>query len=152
MKIKLFLLIVLTFAFSFAFSQENKTRILPEGVIQFTPEQIQWTDGPTALPQGTKMCILYGDYKSKGPFAMRLKLLPNQVVKLHVHTNDEVVTVLEGSIMVGFGKQIQNSGTTNFTSGSFYVNPGGIEHFIIVGKEGVTIQINSIGPWTVEFK
>ena len=152
MKIKSFLLFVFAFCFSFVFSQTNKTPILPEGAIQFTPEQMQWTDGPAALPKGTKMCILYGDYKNKGPFAMRLKLPGNQVVKLHVHTNDEVVTVLEGSVMIGFGKQMQNSEATNFTTGSFYVNPGKIEHFVIVGKEGVTLQINSIGPWTVEFR
>ena len=152
MRIKFLLLIVLAFSFSFAFPQTHKTGTLPKGVIQFAPEQIHWIDGPTALPKGTKMCILYGDYKTKGPFAMRLKLPPNQIVKLHVHTNDEVVTVLEGSVRIGFGKQTQNSETTNFTAGSFYVNPGKLEHFVIVGREGVTLQINSIGPWTVEFR
>jgi len=152
MRIKILPLLVLAFPFSFAFPQAHKTGTLPKGVIQFTPEQIHWIDGPTALPKGTKMCILYGDYKTKGPFAMRLKLLPNQIVKLHVHTNDEVVTVLEGSVMIGFGKQTQNSETTNFTAGSFYVNPAKLEHFVIVGRDGVTLQINSIGPWTVEFR
>ena len=152
MKIKSFLLITLSFYSSLVFSQSNKSQLLPEGAIQFTSGQMQWIDGPAALPKGTKMCLLYGDYKKNEPFAMRLKLPANQIVKLHIHTNDEVVTVLDGSVMIGFGKQIQNSEETNFTAGGFYVNPGKTEHFVIVGQDGVTIQINSIGPWTVEFK
>jgi hypothetical protein len=152
MKIKSFLLITFSFYSSLVFSQSKKSQVLPEGAIQFTSGQMQWIDGPAALPKGTQMCLLYGDYKENGPFAMRLKLPANQIVKLHIHNNDEVVTVLEGSVMIGFGKQIQNSEATNFTAGSFYVNPGMTEHFVIVGQDGVTIQINSIGPWTVEFK
>jgi hypothetical protein len=152
MKIKSFLLVTLSFYSSLVFSQSNKSQVLPEGAIQFTSVQMQWVDGPAVLPKGTKMCLLYGDYKKNEPFAMRLKLPANQIVRLHIHTNDEVVTVLEGSVMIGFGKQVQNSEATNFTAGSFYVNPGKTEHFVIVGQDGATIQINSIGPWTVEFK
>jgi mannose-6-phosphate isomerase-like protein (cupin superfamily) len=132
--------------------QMKEAAPLPKGVIQFTPDQLLWLTGPETLPKGTMMCILYGDPKKEGPFAIRLKLPANQVIKLHVHPNDEVVTVLEGSVIVGFGDRIQLNKAKTFTAGSFYVNPAKAKHFVAIEKGGATVQINSIGPWTIEFK
>jgi quercetin dioxygenase-like cupin family protein len=125
---------------------------LPKGAVQLTPDQMLWVAGPEALPKGTTMCVLYGDMTKEGPFAIRLKLPANQVIKLHVHSRDEVVTVLEGAVMVGFGERMQMSRTKTFTAGSFYVNPAKEKHFVAIDKDGATIQLNSIGPWGIDFK
>ncbi|MEO5572726.1 MAG: cupin domain-containing protein [Bacteroidia bacterium] len=125
---------------------------LPKGAVQFTPDQMQWVAGPEALPKGTKMCVLYGDMTKEGPFAIRLKLPANQIIKLHVHKNDEVITVIEGAVMVGFGDRMQMSKTKTFTAGSFYVNPAKEKHFVAIDKDGATVQLNSMGPWGIDFK
>jgi mannose-6-phosphate isomerase-like protein (cupin superfamily) len=171
MKTKISLLIVISF-FSFkSFSQTTDSLaqtkdstakpappvkdtevILPKGTVQLTPDKMLYTVGPETLPKGTLMCVLYGDPKAEGPFAIRLKLPANQVIKLHTHPKDEVVTVIEGSVMVGFGERIQLSKAKTFTAGSFYVNPAKSKHFVAIEKDGATVQINSIGPWTIEFK
>jgi quercetin dioxygenase-like cupin family protein len=160
MKTKISLLIVIVFFSIKSYSQTDSTAKpvqqakeapLPKGIIQFTPDQIEWKDGPATLPKGTQMSVLYGDPKAACPFAMRLKLPANQVIKVHSHPKDEVVTVIEGSVMVGFGERIQMSKTKTFTAGSFYVNPANAKHYVAVGKDGATVQINGIGPWTIVF-
>ena len=154
MKIKASLLVVIIFCCLKSYSQtkDSLPSSLPKGAVQFTPDQMQWVDGPEALPKGTKMCVLYGDMKKAEPFAMRLKLPANQVIKLHIHPNDEVVTVLEGSLMLGFGDRMQMSKTRTFPAGSFYVNPAKTKHFVAIDKDGATIQVNAVGPWGIEFK
>ena len=125
--------------------------VLPKGAVQLTPDKMLWMAGPETMPKGTQMCVLYGDPKEAGPFAIRLKLPANQVIKLHTHPKDEVVTVIEGSVMVGFGERIQLSKSKTFGAGSFYVNPANSKHFVAIEKDGATVQINGIGPWTTVF-
>jgi|GEM_PF-1843716 len=175
MKTKISLLIIVSFLSFKSFSQTTDTLskpavqskdslvksiphtkdtsiVLPKGTVQFTPDKMLWTVGPETLPKGTLMCVMYGDPKAEGPFAIRLKLPANQVIKLHTHPVDEVVTVMEGSVMVGFGERIQLSKAKTFTAGSFYVNPAKSKHFVAIEKDGATVQINGMGPWTIEFK
>jgi hypothetical protein len=135
-----------------SFSQSNNKQSLPKGCVQLTPGDMQWTDTSSVLAKGTKYCVLYGDIKKSAPFAIRIQLPPNLVIKTHYHPNDEVVTVLDGSLSVGFGDRTPSSETKTFTANSFYVNAANVEHFVVVGSEGVTIQINAIGPWITTFK
>lgn len=127
-------------------SAQNKT--LPGGCLQFTPEQLPWVDSVPNLPPGTRFCALYGDIKKTGSFAIRLQLQPNIVLKNHYHEQDEVVTVLEGSVSVSFPGQPAQT----FGAGSFYVNAAQVQHAVEVGPQGATLQINAQGPWTVIFK
>lgn len=148
-----FLLIIFSLLFSLmGYSQTNSNLPLPKGCIQLRPEQMQWKDTSSTLPKGVKYCILYGDIKKNGPFAIRLMLPPNLILKTHHHLNDEVVTVLDGSVAVGFGDKASSSETKIFSTNSFYVNAANVEHFVVVGNVGATIQINSIGPWITTFK
>src|SRR5689334_7793845 len=125
-----FQLILLFLSFSFvSFSQSNNKPSLPKGCVQFTPDEMQWTDTSSVLAKGTKYCILYGDIKKTAPFAIRLQLPPNLVIKTHHHPNDEVVTVLDGSVSVGFGDRTPSSTTKTFSANSFYVNAANVEHF-----------------------
>lgn len=126
---------------------------LPGGCIQLTPDKMIWRDSVPGLLKGARLAILYGDTKSAAPFTVRVKFPPNAVLKRHYHENDEVVTVLEGSVSVGFGEQGPgNAATQLFGAGSFYVNAAKVEHFVVAGPQGATIQINAMGPWTVIYK
>ena len=119
--------------------------------VQFTPERIIWKEGPANLPKGVEMCLLYSNPKATGPFAARFKFPANYKLYAHYHENDEVVTVLEGSVFVGFGDKTDMSVAKEFKAGSFYVNPARSHHFVVIGKKGAVVQINSVGPWTLEF-
>ena len=90
--------------------------------------------------------------KQRELFAIRLKFPPHVVVEPHIHTEDEVVTVIEGNIVIGFGDVLDPSKAKSFTASGFYVIPAKTYHFVSVGDKGATIQINSNGPWTVGFK
>jgi uncharacterized protein DUF4437 len=146
-----FLTILLLTSFH-CFSQAQQQNGLPRGAVQLAPSDIKWSDGPATLPKGAKIAVLYGDTKTTGLFAIRLKFPPHAVVRPHMHSEDEVVTVIDGNIAIGFGDQQDPSKARSFSASGFYVIPAKTYHFVSVGDKGATIQINSNGPWTVEFK
>mgnify|MGYP000845472991 CR=1 FL=1 len=148
MKYKFLFPFILTITGFHSFAQSFS---LPAGCIQFTPTEMKWIDTLSTLPKGTSFCLLYGDIKQEGPFAVRLKFPPNLFLKKHYHAKDEVVTVLEGTISVGFSDRTP-PGLKAFNAGSFYVNAANVEHYVMVGPEGATIQINAMGPWTITYK
>ncbi len=117
--------------------------------IQLDAAALAWADAPSSMPKGTKMAVLEGDPKKEGMFTLRLRAPKGFVLGPHTHPADERVTVLEGTIAVGFGTVIDKSKGRGFGPGSFYVNPPGRTHFVW-SDEGCVVQITGVGPWKVE--
>jgi anti-sigma factor ChrR (cupin superfamily) len=117
--------------------------------IQIDADGVVWADAPASMPKGTKMAILEGDPKKEGIFTIRLKAPPGFELPVHTHPADERVTVLAGSIAVGFGKTMDKSRGRVFKAGAFYVNPTPTPHFVW-SDEGCVVQITGVGPWRVD--
>lgn len=117
--------------------------------IQVDAAGVVWSEAPAAMPQGTKMAVLEGDPKQQGIFTIRLQAPAGFLLGAHTHPAAERVTVLEGSIAVGFGATVDKSKGRAFKAGSFYVNPPGQPHFVW-SDQGCIVQITGVGPWQVE--
>ena len=114
--------------------------------IQFNENDLVWRAG---IP-GTLIAILEGNPKSDSLYTIRLKIPANFIVRPHWHTSDERVTVLSGSVYVGFGDKIDRNKSKKFTVDGYYVNPPDIHHFVWT-DEPAEIQITGIGPWVVKY-
>jgi len=101
------------------------------------------------MPKGVEMVVLEGDPKAEGMFTVRLKAPAGFSLPPHTHPTDERVTVLEGSVSVGFGAAADHGAAQNFPAGSFYVNPPDVAHYVF-SDEGCTLQITAQGPWRVD--
>lgn len=117
--------------------------------IQLEAAALLWTDAPATMPKGTKMSVLEGDPKKEGIFTIRLRAPKGFLLGPHTHPVDERVTVIEGSISLGFGATVDKTKGRTFGAGSFYVNPPGRPHFVWSDQGGV-VQITGVGPWKVE--
>src|SRR5687768_60006 len=60
----------------------------------YTPDDLEWRDGPPSIPDGAKMVLLEGDPSKEGYFAMRLQLPNGYKLPPHWHPNVERVTVI----------------------------------------------------------
>ena len=105
--------------------------------------------GPPNMPKGVELAVLEGDPKAEGMFTLRLKAPAGFVLLPHTHPADERVTVLAGSISVGFGVLSERATAKSFGPGSFYVNPAGVAHYVF-SDEGAVVQITGQGPWRVD--
>jgi len=108
-----------------------------------------WKDAPPSMPRGTKIAVLEGDTRQPGTFTVRLKVPAGSVIEPHTHPRPERVTVLSGKLRVGFGRKVDDKGTT-FIAGGFYVNPPGEPHFLVVEEESV-LQLTCEGPWVLDY-
>lgn len=116
--------------------------------IQFEPNLAPWADAPPSMPAGTKISILEGSPKERGMFTIRLRVPAGARVAPHTHPREERVTVLSGSVLVGFGETFDASKGHRFGPGAFYVNPPDAPHFVWT-EEGAEVQITGRGPWVV---
>lgn len=127
----------------------DKTTPLPQGAIQVFPDKIVWKDAPSSVPAGARMAVLEGDPKKKAMFTMRISLPPHYQLKPHWHPRNERVTVLQGSVHVGFGTVMDQAASTELSAGCFYVNPAKAAHYIWTGEGPAVLQITGLGPWEV---
>jgi quercetin dioxygenase-like cupin family protein len=108
---------------------------------------VKWIAAPPAarFPKGAEVAALFGDPSKEGQYASRLKLPSGTAIPPHSHPNDENVTVLSGTLHIGFGNKVDRKKATTVTAGGFIRVPKGTPHFAWV--TGTTIlQSNNIGP------
>jgi quercetin dioxygenase-like cupin family protein len=118
--------------------------------VQLMPGQIAWSPGPGSIPAGAEAAVLYGDPGQEGLFALRLKLPDGYHIAPHFHPRPEVVTVISGTFLIGHGESADPDAADALEPGSFFAFPPGMAHFAYAEGETV-IQLNSIGPWGLEY-
>ena len=120
-----------------------------DAAIQHEVASIVFRPAPPGMPPGVELAVLEGDPKSDGIFTLRLKAPAGFLLPPHTHPVDERVTVISGSVSVGFGSTVQKDQARAFPAGSFYVNPPGVPHYVF-SDGGAVVQITGVGPWRVE--
>jgi quercetin dioxygenase-like cupin family protein len=114
------------------------------GKIVFTPDDLEWTEGPETIP-GSKMAVLDGDPKESGFFVMRMKLPAGGKIPPHIHENVERVTVISGTFYLAEGVKPENPKV--LPAGSYFSFQPGMVHNAWADEETV-VQISTEGPWT----
>jgi quercetin dioxygenase-like cupin family protein len=64
----------------------------------------------------------------------------------HTHPDERTYTIISGTWYVGFGDKFDESKLIPLTAGSFYIEPAGVPHFIMVKDEGTMVKITGTGP------
>ncbi|MCW5724846.1 MAG: cupin domain-containing protein [Maricaulaceae bacterium] len=113
-------------------------------------DEITWAAGPPSLPRGAQMAVLYGDPGAEGLFALRLRLPAGYQIPLHWHPQTEVVTVISGVFHIGMGDAVDPDTARALEAGGFFAFPSGMTHFAFTEVETV-VQLNSIGPWAINY-
>ncbi len=112
--------------------------------IILTPDELQWKEGPPALPE-TQIAVLEGDPDKRGFFVLRVKLPAGTRIPPHVHTNMERVTVISGKFNLAMGDKPENPSV--LPAGSYFSLPPRTVHNAWVDEETI-LQISTSGPWT----
>lgn len=116
----------------------------------YSPDKIQWQEGPKSLPPGAKVAVLEGDPNKEGPFVMRLRMPDRYSVPAHTHPKTERVTVLSGTLFIVMGEPLDNKRARSMPAGSYGYWPAGMKHLAWVDGETV-IQVHGIGPWSINY-
>ena len=115
-----------------------------------TPAEVAWpastTGGVgTSGASGIQTVVLTGDPAKPGLYTIRLKAAPGMKIQAHSHRDDRSAMVVSGTWYFAYGKQFDEKALQALPPGSFYTEPGGVDHFAMT-KDEVVIQITGYGP------
>lgn len=112
--------------------------------------EVEWAPGPPSLPEGAELAVLEGDLSKQEPYVFRLRLPDGYQVAPHAHPVREHITVLQGTLMMGMGKEVEREQARPLDAGSLFVLPAGDHHYVWAEGETV-VQLHGIGPWGITY-
>lgn len=119
--------------------------------IRIHAKDLHWKDAHAPFPSGAKIVSMEGSSKQDGLFTIRVEFPANYILPAHFHPKDERVTVISGSVYIGFGEVADTAKGTEFKAGDFYINPAQSQHFVYTKNEGAILQLNCEGPWGLTY-
>jgi quercetin dioxygenase-like cupin family protein len=116
----------------------------------YRAEAAEWAPAPPVLPAGAEIAVLSGNPFAEGQFVLRLKFPEGYEVPAHIHSGDELITVISGEFNVGHGEKLDRGAATALTAGGFVEMPAGHPHFAWMGAETI-VQIHGPGPFDITY-
>ncbi len=142
LSISLISLLAIGFAGSPAFAGPH------DAPTAMAPDTIAWGDAPPVLPPGAQIAVLSGNPMEEGQFVLRLKFPGDYEVPAHIHSGDELITVISGVFGIGHGDRLDRDKGEILPVGGFIEMPAGHAHFAWAETETV-VQIHGPGPFDI---
>ena len=146
------LALVLPLAFPVAVAAQQpaaKEKAAPVAMSEVLASSLKW--GPLEQPgfvPGIQLAVVTGDPSKPAPYTVRLRFPAGYVFPGHWHPNDENLTVLSGTFLLGMGEKTDKTALKKYTAGDYLLLPARMAHF--GGVEGETeIQLHGIGPFSI---
>ena len=109
------------------------------------PDEMKWEQG-----LGNPRAKLVGDDQKPGMYMYRSRFPANAKVQPHFHPDERIVTVLSGTLYVGYGEKFDESAMKALPAGSFWTEPAKQPHYVWAKDGEVVIQvIGGNGPSAV---
>jgi Domain of unknown function (DUF4437) len=109
----------------------------PLATTQLTPDRFKWD--PT--PFGGQKVTLVGDEQKPGMYVYRVRFPANFKAQPHFHPDERVVTVMSGTLYMGYGEQFDESAMKALPAGSIWTEPAKQPHFVWAKEGDVIVQV-----------
>jgi hypothetical protein len=119
----------------FIFSESAQAE--PLATTQLTPDRFKWD--PT--PFGGQKVTLVGDEQKPGMYVYRVRFPANFKPQPHFHPDERVVTVMSGTLYMGYGEQFDESAMKALPAGSIWTEPAKQPHFVWAKEGDVIVQV-----------
>ncbi len=116
--------------------------------VTLSAADIKWGPAPAAFPKGGEVAVLHGDPFKKTTFALRFKMPDAYRIAPHWHTQDEQLTILAGTLMLGMGDK--EGERHALETGAYHFLPGKQHHYAVAKGETI-IEIHGMGPFDIHY-
>ena len=100
----------------------------------------------TTQPNGVSVASVSGTEKTNGMYIYRVRFPKGHKIMPHYHSDERVVTVISGSLYVGYGKVFDASKMTKLVAGGLWTEPKETAHFVWAKDGEVELQVVGLGP------
>lgn len=111
---------------------------------------LKWGSAPAVFPSGAKMAVVSGDPSKPAPFVVRLEFRDGYTIAPHYHPTDEVVTVRQGSLLVGMGDSVDVAMAEHFKPGQRGSIKAGMHHWARA-RGHTQIEVSAMGPFQLTY-
>ena len=130
-----------------AFMTASRADVDPKAVLVVPPSEIKWVRNAAGT---NETAVLFGDPSKPGPYVMRIKWLPGNFSRPHIHNTDRFFVVISGTWWVGSGTKFDPASTVPVKPGSYVAHFTGQPHYDGAKDEEAVIQVFGTGPLTTE--
>jgi quercetin dioxygenase-like cupin family protein len=109
---------------------------------RLTPEELKWV----AQPNGNQQAVMAGNQRETGLYMYRTKFPANYRNQPHFHPDQRIVTVMSGTLYVGYGEKVDESRMKALPAGSVFTEPPRQPHYVWAKDGEVVIQVTGYGP------
>ncbi len=110
---------------------------------RLTPDEFTWVSSPSS---GNPQAVFAGDPQKSGMYAYRTRFPANFRNQPHFHPDERIVTIISGTLHVGYGEQFDESKMKALPAGSIWTEPAKQPHFVWAKDGEVVIQVIGYGP------
>jgi len=114
----------------------------PFKAARVTPDELTWAPNPA----GNQQALIAGHPRQVGTYVYRTRFLSNFRNRPHFHPDPRVVTIMSGTLYVGYGEKFDESQMKALPAGSIFTEPPGQPHFVWAKDGEVVIQVIGYGP------
>jgi quercetin dioxygenase-like cupin family protein len=109
---------------------------------RLTPEELKWV----AQPNGNQQAVMAGNQRETGLYMYRTKFPANYRNQPHFHPDQRIVTVMSGTLYVGYGEKVDEGRMKALPAGSVFTEPPRQPHYVWAKDGEVVIQVTGYGP------
>ena len=93
-----------------------------------------------------QLAILAGDPQKAGVYVVGMRFPAGFRNPPHFHPDERIVTILSGTLLVGYGDRFDESTMKALPAGSMFTEPAKQPHFVWARDGEVVIQVVGHGP------
>jgi quercetin dioxygenase-like cupin family protein len=130
-----------------AFMTASRADVDPKAVLVVPSGEIKWVRNSAGT---SEQAVLFGDPSKPGPYVIRIKWLPGNMSRPHIHNTDRFFVVISGTWWVGSGTKFDPASTVPVKPGSYVAHFAGQPHYDGAKDEEAVIQVFGTGPLVTE--
>ena len=119
------------------FVSSGSAQTEPLTTTQLAPDEFKWD----RTPFGGQRVTLVGDEQKPGMYVYRVRFPANFKAQPHFHPDERVVTVMSGTLYMGYGEQFDESAMKALPAGSIWTEPTKQPHFVWAKDGEVVVQV-----------
>jgi quercetin dioxygenase-like cupin family protein len=131
-------------AILFSFLLANFAAAQSRDPVALIPAEFGWVRPPNN--PALQAAWISGSEEKPGPYILRVRLASGGRIPPHTHPDERNSTVLAGTISVSFGRIFDESKMIAMPTGSVYVIPAKVPHYIWARETDAVYQEAGVGP------